>query len=259
MQDHLHNCAQCQHELAELKATVKLLRTLPQPALPRSFTLPPTITQGAPETITARQRQRIHAQKRQTSVAGAPLALTEHPLYDASIDKRPANNRKRLRKTLRAFSSLTAVAGILLVFSGFFSTLSFTSALPFTATNDKCSGTGQQTGVDHNGNLVTPIVQGASNDQKVTPSANQQSPATKVETPQTAGQHPSVVAKPAPANHGQTAHQQSTPWLALVDLHKQAGRISLGILFLLLGSSGFLYFTRSRPIRAGPPANAARS
>jgi hypothetical protein len=255
VQDHLHSCAQCQHELAELNATVKLLHALPQPALPRSFTLPSTITQDAPQTITTRQRQRIHARKLQTAANCTQSALTEHPTHDAG-------NRRRSRTTLRAFSSLTAVAGVLLVLSGFFNTLPFTAALPFNAANDKCSGTvgnGQQTGLDHNGNLVTPIVQGASNDQNVTPSTNQPSPATKVEAPQTTGQHAPAVAKPAPANHGQTTLQQSVPWLALLDLHRQAGRIGLGILFLLLGSSGLLYFTRSRPIRAGPPENAAHS
>ena len=38
---HVETCQQCQQMLAELRETVALLHALPQPTLPRSFTLPP--------------------------------------------------------------------------------------------------------------------------------------------------------------------------------------------------------------------------
>lgn len=37
---HLETCSRCAQELAELRRVVALLRALPQPALPRAFTLP---------------------------------------------------------------------------------------------------------------------------------------------------------------------------------------------------------------------------
>lgn len=40
MRAHLATCAECQRELAALRQTRALLRALPTPALPRSFTLP---------------------------------------------------------------------------------------------------------------------------------------------------------------------------------------------------------------------------
>src|SRR5258708_34162490 len=40
LERHLQGCAACQRSLAELRQVRALLRTLPVPALPRSFTLP---------------------------------------------------------------------------------------------------------------------------------------------------------------------------------------------------------------------------
>lgn len=46
LEAHLMACADCQRELAELRQTRQLLRALPAPALPRSFTLP--VPEAAP-------------------------------------------------------------------------------------------------------------------------------------------------------------------------------------------------------------------
>lgn len=43
LQAHLDACADCQHELAALRQTRALVRALPTPALPRSFSLPETV------------------------------------------------------------------------------------------------------------------------------------------------------------------------------------------------------------------------
>lgn len=39
LKEHLGSCARCHRELEELRATIELLRRMPQPALPRSFAL----------------------------------------------------------------------------------------------------------------------------------------------------------------------------------------------------------------------------
>src|SRR5579864_8265860 len=57
---HLQSCQRCQHVLAELRGTVALLHAMPQPPLPRSFTLPVGITQepaAHPQPLPMRQRR----------------------------------------------------------------------------------------------------------------------------------------------------------------------------------------------------------
>ena len=49
LEAHLVGCAECQRELAQLRHVRKLLRALPTPALPRSFTLP--VQQPAPARL----------------------------------------------------------------------------------------------------------------------------------------------------------------------------------------------------------------
>ena len=58
---HLHTCVRCQHALTELRRTVALLHAMPQPVLPRSFTLPTTI---APIQIQTVRPQAQPAQQR---------------------------------------------------------------------------------------------------------------------------------------------------------------------------------------------------
>jgi len=90
---HLHDCAVCQQQLAELRQTVSLLHALPQPVLPRSFTLPttePTLTpRTAPITPLARRN-------------GWPAYVTS---------------------AVRYVSTLAAVIGIVFLLSGLFGTV----------------------------------------------------------------------------------------------------------------------------------------
>lgn len=46
LERHLASCVECQSQLAGLVRVGQLLRSLPEPALPRSFTLPATATRG---------------------------------------------------------------------------------------------------------------------------------------------------------------------------------------------------------------------
>jgi hypothetical protein len=54
LERHLAGCAECQSKLAGLVRVGELLRALPEPALPRSFTLPTTTTRGA-RAVTSRR------------------------------------------------------------------------------------------------------------------------------------------------------------------------------------------------------------
>ncbi|MGH2514277.1 MAG: anti-sigma factor family protein, partial [Ktedonobacterales bacterium] len=83
---HLVTCAECQRELAELRQVRKLLRALPTPDLPRSFTLPvaehatarhapatPTAARSA--TSSARRDSRLARAAQWAGAAAASLGL----------------------------------------------------------------------------------------------------------------------------------------------------------------------------------------
>lgn len=94
---HLHTCAACQQQLTELRQTVALLHALPQPRLPRSFTLPIAESSTAPRV----------------SDAARPLApITPLPRRNAW----PAY----VTGAVRAASTLAAVIGIVFLLSGLF-------------------------------------------------------------------------------------------------------------------------------------------
>ena len=57
---HMQSCSRCQNALGELRRTVVLLHALPQPSLPRSFTLPAGIHRPPPYARSKRNR-RSHA------------------------------------------------------------------------------------------------------------------------------------------------------------------------------------------------------
>lgn len=97
-QEHLHTCKQCQLRLADLQQTVKLLHALPQPRLPRSFTLP--VSDAVVTPISAPRK---------------------------STTNQPASQHRRtrsgyMRTTMRTLSTLAAVLGIAFLLS---------TALPF--------------------------------------------------------------------------------------------------------------------------------
>lgn len=48
LEEHIATCARCAAEIGDLRRTVRLLRALPAPALPRSFALPESATQPVP-------------------------------------------------------------------------------------------------------------------------------------------------------------------------------------------------------------------
>lgn len=89
LQTHLHACQQCQFRLADLRQTVALLHALPQPSLPRSFTLP--VDDAVVTPISA------HSQR-------------------ATQVRRPARPGY-IRTTMRTLSAIAAVLGIVFLLS----------------------------------------------------------------------------------------------------------------------------------------------
>jgi hypothetical protein len=241
IQNHLTSCLRCQQEVAELKQTVHLLHALPQPALPRSFALPTTIVHDIPLTITIPHGQQKDLKKQEETGLATPLTLTDH-----------RTSKQRLRKTLRACSALAVAAGMLFVLSGLLNTIPFAQNLDVTsATSIQAPGNG----LDHNSNLVTPVVAGTTNRNAPPPQARPQAVPAGPSGPAAT---PSVI-KPAPQGHETTVPQTSTltlPTFVIFDMNSQSGRLGLGIMLFLLGSCGFMYFKRSRPIRAGPQSKA---
>ena len=99
-EEHLGTCELCQQQLAELRQMVMLLHALPQPKLPRSFTLPVAETTLAPRTV---------------SVA-RPLAPVTPLRQSTGI---PAS----IGGAIRVISTLAAVIGIVFLLSGLFGTV----------------------------------------------------------------------------------------------------------------------------------------
>lgn len=244
VQNHLTSCLRCQQEAAELKQTVRLLHALPEPALPRSFALPTTVVQGIPLTITiphGLQKDRIKQEEDGTQEEiglAKPFALTDHRA-----------SKQRLRKALRACSALAIAAGMLFVLSGLLNTIPFVQNLDVTSTP---SIKVPDNGLYHNSNLVTPVVAGTTNRNAPPPQARPQTvPAGQPATPS--------VIKPAAQDHEKTVPQTSIltlPTFVIFDMNSQSGRLGLGIMLFLVGNCGFMYFKRSRPIRAGPQSKA---
>lgn len=223
-QAHVQNCEQCQQELDELRQTVLLLRALPQPPLPRSFTLPASFAGastaseiGAPE------------QKDQT-----PNPVNPNEVRRAGQLTLVPIRRKRLRTTMRLVSGLVAVIGIFCVLISF-----SRMSLPTGSTSTSSAGVAEPsnvTGQAASRERLTPTSVG-------TPSSAQKPVATArvvpgptttvpVQSPQRSAETPSII--------------QST--FTFFDISTPGGIFRLGILLLVLGLPGFFFF-KQRELR----------
>ena len=122
LEAHLRDCAECQAELASLRQTRAVLRALPQPALPRNFTLP--LNFGA-ETTTP-QAEPAHRPAPQP--AQRPRAL-------------PRAREQRWRRPVQVMqwlSTVAAVLGLVLLCSSAFSSIHL--AAGGTATSSQSNG-----------------------------------------------------------------------------------------------------------------------
>ncbi|HEV2582417.1 MAG TPA: zf-HC2 domain-containing protein [Ktedonobacteraceae bacterium] len=222
---HLHTCEQCRLALADLRATVALVRAMPQPALPRSFTLPANVTPFPVQP-----------------------ASELHRAANVPARRQPAA-RNGLRRSLRFVSAIAATLGLLIVLSGLWNAISpgigggasesaaFTTAGQAPSVSPRASTPGIAVGT----NVVTQPGSTASGQQRQTK--------TPVPQPQQTGTPRQGVLQDTGGGH--TTQQPPAPFVlpSYLDLGTIEGRLSLGLALALLGIIGLLV-TRRRYHRA---------
>ncbi len=209
--EHLRSCSQCQHILEDLRQTVTLLHSLPQPVLPRSFTLPIDTTTPQPSAS--------HPQ-------ASPLPATPAPII--SIADRQRRRPRYLRDALRIVALLVAAIGVLLMLSGLLPSLSGTSTN--SATSSGSSSVSVPTYGSQSANSS------ARSDTTPTPPSGRM-----VSTPR-----PSIIKpKPTAPPNSQSPPVNNTtnpPSTLLASLNTMDNRIGLGILLFFLGAICFTLF-----------------
>jgi exonuclease VII small subunit len=222
-QAHLQTCEQCQQELAGLRQTVRLLRELPQPPLPRSFTLPATFSLLPTTSEAAVSEPQEH--KDQTSNPVIPIGTRRVRRFRVV----PAR-RRSLQTAMSMVSGLVAVIGICFMLTALL------GVLP---------------GATHSSGTST-----ASNSSIMKPNSTKAGSVKGYGGPHGA-MTPQVVAAPTPSpSHESTPHsEQGTvtpseilPIFSFFDISTTIGGFRLGFLLLVLGIVGFYLFKqRYRP------------
>lgn len=221
-ESHLHTCEQCQHELADLRLTVKLMRALPQPTLPRSFALPADAGFSTVTPIAASSRT-------QRATAAAPRRW---PLY--------------ARNAVRVVSTLAAVLGLFFLLSGLIGTNGMggtptasnsSASAPSFAAQQHPSTTNSGGAASGNG-AATP--QAASAQRQPSPQ-----PALPTPTQPEAGPvHNGAAMQPADRENLQPVN--TSPIATYFDLSTGGGRATLGLLLLVVGLIGFGFMRLTR-------------
>ncbi|HYT35156.1 MAG TPA: zf-HC2 domain-containing protein [Ktedonobacteraceae bacterium] len=207
---HLESCQQCQRALASLRQTVALLRSMPQPAAPRSFALSPGVTylQDAPP--------------RQAAPANAP-SQRRWPYYT--------------RRSLRALSTIAAVIGFFFLLSGVLPMLFHGGGTTNSATMAPSSGNATQP-------QLAATKSAAATTGSAKPTANDKNtPGLK---PQLGKTPPAVTGSPAAQDHQnkQLLPNQAQPAPPVIDLNEPLVRQGVGFILLVLGIVGFLLTRR---------------
>jgi anti-sigma factor RsiW len=207
---HLESCQQCQRALASLRQTVALLRSMPQPAVPRSFALSTGVTylQDAPP--------------RQAEPANAP-SQRRWPYY--------------MRRSLRALSTIAAVIGFFFLLSGVLPMLLHGGGATTTTTMAPSSGNATQPQFAATKSAATTgPAKPTANDKTTTPGLKPQ-----------LGKTPAVVAgSPAAQDHqnNRPLTKQVQPAPPVIDLNEPLVRQGVGFMLLVLGIVGFLLTRR---------------
>ncbi len=211
LEAHLRICADCRAELASLQRTRALLGALPQPSLPRSFTLPlatPTAPERLPQPLPTAQPAPAPARR----PAATPPARV--------MNRRPG-------RALQWLSTIAAVLGIVFLLASAFSTLSSpheaSSGAAFSNVAAPRSGSAGQATASTTPGLSQPT--NTHPGARVTPAPTEQ-PGAATATP-TGTQAGSVGEQPTP---GQAAGVSSGPLISTT---------GLGVLLLILSACGF--------------------
>jgi predicted anti-sigma-YlaC factor YlaD len=197
---HLQNCQTCQGTLADLRLTSTLVRSLPVVEVPRSFVLPTNL-----------------------------VVLPQEQVHEERATRTSGQTRVHLKQTLRTFSTLAAIVGVLFILVGAF------SAIPFHLSNGATSmAPVPASGTTHVAATISTPIKGT---RPSSPSVQATLEATSVITPLS-----------TPQGSDQQQYQNPTQPVGpppVLDLGQPAGRLSLGVVLLLLAVIGYL-FTRRR-------------
>jgi hypothetical protein len=209
--EHLRFCSQCQSRLEDLRQTVTLLHALPQPTLPRSFTLPVETT--TPQPSTSRTQE------------ASPLPTTPAPII--SLADRRRKRGRFLPAALRAVAVLVAAIGVLLMLSGLL--LPLPGASNSAATTSANSGSSSTSGSTSSSQ---PAHSNAQPDTTATPPSGRM-----ITTPRPAEIKPQPTAQPKSQSPPANNTTASPP--LLTSLNTMGNRIGLGILLFFLGAICF--------------------
>jgi anti-sigma factor RsiW len=204
---HLPGCLQCQQEQAELRQTIRLLRALPEPLLPRTFVLPET-----PSVASVLTKKMLLPAK--ITLAGRGHNL---PLY--------------VRRPLQFMSVLAAVVGIIFILSGLLSALPGASSTMSSKTIGPVAGvhnTSQRTNGPAFGSISPTVVGDPS--QVATAAAATEQAFLPTQTSITASQ-----VKSQDATTLQPEANTPVPEVLFFDLNNASGRLGLGLILLLAG------------------------
>jgi hypothetical protein len=212
-QAHLRTCQQCQGVLADLRQTSVLLRALPQPALPRSFVLPATITSPAGQISRPETRATV-----------TPITRGRRSAWPTY-----------LRVSTRFISTIAAALGIIFLLSGLLVSLpragSATSSAAAPVNAPSYSNTAGH------GVTQTPNINTSHNTHP------QKDTATRLLPTSTAGTGTSRL-------FNQQADNQGNVIPLFLDPSTIEGRMVIGVLLLILGILGVI-FTRRRQVGSG--------
>jgi anti-sigma factor RsiW len=212
---HLQSCTQCQQAFVGLQQTVALLRALPQPSLPRSFTLPA----GA-----------SYLQER-PALQAVPTAPAPRPAT------RQTSWQRYMRGSLRAVSTIAAVLGLIFLLSGLVITLPRGGMGTATSSSSNSGGTSPRYAQDITATSATATSvahQGQDHDKTRVPVSKP--------TPTTADQ----VRTPAVVSQATPTPEQPQPAQPLASLFTPLSLQLGGFILFALGIVGVL-LTRRRP------------
>ena len=205
---HLSTCQQCQRNLADLRLTVALLQALPEEEAPRSFVLPENLS-----------------------------FVPERTIQQIPVPQKQRVRFTTLRRSIRVVSTLAAVLALFFIISGILPFMYFGGGSSATTTSS-----GNQSGEASSAHSTasTPGIHDTTN---VRP---QESSATTTPAPVPTQTLSPTGTAPSKSSPGIESTNQSPSIPPLLDPGQPTGRISLGVLLLILGIIGLIITRRRR-------------
>ncbi|HEU5200719.1 MAG TPA: zf-HC2 domain-containing protein [Ktedonobacterales bacterium] len=203
LEAHVRDCAECQAELASLQQTRALLRALPQPALPRNFTLSLDVAVEEPPQVEPAHQPAPQPAQRPRSLPRAREQRWKRPV-----------------QVMQWLSTVAAVVGLVLLCSSAFSSIHLASGGATSATTNSAASAPQATSY-----RTPPIVR-----TDTTFPAGGSSPVNTQGTP--ASPPTSVPMNTTPGGSSGETPNPNTQWFI--------SATGLGILLLILSVCGFV-------------------